>query len=273
MRIKILMMFKNEDQLLGPWIRYHKSIVGPDNLVVFDNGSTSTETLREIRQAEDSGIMVDRSRNSTSDFVAKGNIFSEVIKNFDSTDPADFYFPLDCDEFLAIDDNGVVKADRISILHELEKYKNATYPLAIGSGLDNSAIDIGRFRWARKQRKTFFAGGACRKLDHGFHSGESITGECARQTNVVYIHFHYKPINVLHAHSVAKLRPFTDDFSRSALVKYVEEKRSGYHCAAHLLVNEDEYSRMFDHRDYIEIPEVELIFSALGENIPFQKKI
>jgi hypothetical protein len=40
LRIALLMMQKNERLLLDPWITYHRSLVDPASIFVFDNGFT-----------------------------------------------------------------------------------------------------------------------------------------------------------------------------------------------------------------------------------------
>jgi hypothetical protein len=37
MRIACVMMQKNEDELLRPWLAYHSYLFSPENLYVFDN--------------------------------------------------------------------------------------------------------------------------------------------------------------------------------------------------------------------------------------------
>ena len=58
MNIAILMMQKNEDELLGKWIAYHSYLVGHQNLFIYDNGSTSERTLEALSEAKAAGINV-----------------------------------------------------------------------------------------------------------------------------------------------------------------------------------------------------------------------
>jgi hypothetical protein len=267
MKIKIIMMLKNEDELARPWIRYHGVTVGYHNLFIFDNGSTSNRTLLALKQGAEAGATVYYSHCSPQDFVQKGRIFADLIREMDLHDPADFYLPLDCDEFLACKYGDRVDCSRDGIVENLGLYAKNPSPLAIAAGLDNHPRKPAFFRWSPTQRKTFFAEGACASLDHGFHVGRSRLGSNPVQTGIVYIHYHFRPHALLIEHSKAKLSPFTTDFSRDNMIAYVAQKREGWHCAAHLLSSEDNYCT--DDAAFVEFPEIRARFEELGEHLPF----
>ena len=88
-RIALLMMQKNERLLLDPWITYHRSLVDPASIFVFDNGSTDPQTLAILEAAEASGVSVNRSFNQHQDYFKCGLIFAETIKQLDNRDPHD----------------------------------------------------------------------------------------------------------------------------------------------------------------------------------------
>lgn len=271
MKIKIIVMLKNEDDLLLPWIKYHGWLVGFDNLIVFDNGSTSERTLAALRWAESMGVMVDRTWSTQQDFADRGEKYSTFIQEKDRKNDADFWLPLDCDEFLAVVEGGILKIDRDAIRSEIASYANSTRPLAIFAGLDNHPKLHGCFKWSPTQKKTFFAAGACKDLDHGFHAGRSKLGGEPIKTNIVYVHFHYKPYDILIEHSKEKLLPYTDDFSLDAMKQYIADRRLAFHCAVHLVRSEVEYLSSFNSAEYSSFPCVADAFSSIGETIPFSK--
>lgn len=95
------MMQKNEILLLDPWIRYHTNLLGSDHIYVYDNGSTDTAVIKTLRDAEKGGMNVFWDYTRQDDFTNKGEIIAALIRRLDKERPHDFYFPLDCDEFLA----------------------------------------------------------------------------------------------------------------------------------------------------------------------------
>jgi hypothetical protein len=269
MKIRAIVMLKNEDDLIVPWIKYHGSMLGYENLVLLDNGSTSDRTLSALRQGAQDGAVVINQYSSQSDFVQKGRIIADVIRRMDLEDPADFYLPLDCDEFVACERDGRVDCNGDTLRKELNDYIRCPRPLAIHAGLDNHPHVAAFFRWSPHQRKTFFAEGACVSLDRGFHFGSSHLGIEPIFTRLVYIHYHFKPYALLIEHSKAKLGPFTTDFSSENMKDYVDSQKDAWHCAVHLLRSEDEYVRGFGIVGYNEFPEIQDAFERIGEILPF----
>jgi hypothetical protein len=51
LRIALLMMQKNEDLLLGPWIRYHTNFTANSSIFIFDNGSSIPGVARNARRS------------------------------------------------------------------------------------------------------------------------------------------------------------------------------------------------------------------------------
>jgi SAM-dependent methyltransferase len=268
LKIKIIMMLKNEDDLVEPWIKYHAALVGYHNLILLDNGSTSARTLAALQRAARQGAAVNAQFSTAEHFMSRGEMYAGLIKLMDQKQVADFWFPLDCDEFLAIGDPEDIRCDRDSLFAELAPYLRSPHPLMISAGLNNHPLMPGCFKWS-PQRKTFFAAGACDYLDHGFHHGRSRQGLEGLQTRIVYIHYHYKPYALLIEHAKAKLAPYTDDFSPGGLLAYGLAKRPAFHCVHHLLTSEDDYYRSFDGTDYVQVPAFVAALAGLGETVPF----
>lgn len=260
------MMLKNEDDLALPWIKYHGSLVGYDNLIVLDNGSTSDRTLSALKWGAENGVAVSYQHATQSEFAGRGRIYVDIIQQMDAEYPADFYLPLDCDEFLSVERGGRIDCSGSVLEGALSPYVKCPSPLIIQAGLDNHPHKAGFFQWSLHQRKTFFAEGACEFLDHGFHAGRSRLGLDPIRTKLVYIHYHFKPYDLLIEHSKAKLARFTTDFSHENMRKY---RGDAQHCALHILRSEEQYSRFFDDRAFIEFPEIRDKFESLGERLPF----
>jgi hypothetical protein len=191
----------------------------------------------------------------------------------DADDPADFYIPLDCDEFLSVERDGRVDCSRGALEEELSSYVKCPNPLVILAGLDNHPHKAGFFRWAHKQRKTFFAEGACAFLDHGFHVGRSRLNLDPIRTKIVYIHYHFKPYDLLIEHAKQKLEYFTTDFNENSMKKYIDDKKPAWHCAQHILRSREEYSNMFADLRFIEFPEITRQFELLGQRLPFSSTV
>ncbi|MGE6106041.1 glycosyltransferase family 2 protein, partial [Aeromonas veronii] len=192
MKLACLMMQKNESRLLKPWIDYHSLIFGLENMYVYDNGSTEKECIDILKQYEKNGLNVEWMFNSKKDFENKGYIFSERIKCFDSGYSSyDFYFPLDCDEFIACERApGDLLLDKRTIELELEKYIGTQSVLAINAGYDNNPLLEQYYYRSEGQRKSFFYKGTCLTLDMGFHVGKTKAGLEPQKTKIVYIHNH-----------------------------------------------------------------------------------
>jgi hypothetical protein len=262
------MMLKNEDDLALCWIKYHGTLVGYENLIILDNGSTSPRTLAAMEWAAQQGARVNAGVSTGQHFRERGELYVALIRLMDQRNLADFYFPLDCDEFLAVNNDTTLSCDRHAVEAELAPYLGSPHPLLMTAALDNHPSRPGYFRWST-QRKTFFAANACDYLDHGFHYGRSRQQLDGLGTRIVYIHYHYKPYPLLIEHAKAKLAPYTDDFSPDGLLAYGLAKRPAFHCVHHLLTSEQTYYSSFAEAEYINFPVFATVLARLGEPLPF----
>ena len=80
MKVACLMMQKNEEDLLGPWIQYHSELFGAENLYVYDNGSTSPIISEILADAQAKGVNVYLEYSKKSDFEGKGDILADKIQ-------------------------------------------------------------------------------------------------------------------------------------------------------------------------------------------------
>ena len=238
MNIAILMMQKNEDELLGKWIAYHSYLVGHQNLFIYDNGSTSERTLEALSEAKATGVNVITEFASKQDYENRGQIFANRIKELDELGAYDFYMLIDCDEYLAcVDEEGVVSCDRLALQHSLKPLINRDEVLMIDGQYYNSSISK---NWFNKQpyRKCFFRRGNIESLDQGFHWGKVKTSNEELRTNLVHVHFHNKPFEIAKSHAKEKLTGRVESFDIEYLRTY---KGKGFHLTRFFFENEEQF--------------------------------
>ncbi|MCA3576306.1 MAG: glycosyltransferase family 2 protein [Bradyrhizobium sp.] len=274
MNIAIVMMQKNELDLLPVWAEFHRSICGYQNLHIFDNGSD--EQARQIcADLQSKGVDVDLTKNTVDHFRDKGPIVASKIHELDASSPADFYFPLDCDEFLGVErDDRSVSFDREDIEAELDKYRDCPHALKIVAGYDNHPFRKNEFVRKNGRPKTFFAKGACDTLDLGFHRGRAKNSDESLITNIVYIHLHYKPLALLKEHARQKLVGRVENFELDTLLAHRERRGQGFHLVDHLLLEDDAaYSEAFEERFAVKgyglVPQFEAKLTELGLKRPY----
>lgn len=241
MRIACLVMQKNERALLEPWILYHGAMFGYESLYVYDNGSTAPECANVLAKYESLGVNVERSFDTKDHFEQKGHIFSEKIKALDADDPFDFYFPMDCDEFLVVERDGQVHFNASAILNELSSLVDIKQPLCISAAYDNNPLTPDFYFRSAGQRKTFFTRNTCKTLDLGFHAGCTHTSCDPVRTAIGYVHFHYKTFADYVESAKQKLLGRIEDFSETSLIEFGEKKKPGFHLVGALIAGEDEY--------------------------------
>ncbi len=270
MRICIIMMLKDEDELAMTWVKYHGAVVGYENLFIFDNGSTQAGTIAAIDHAESKGSRVDRGQSGFLAFKHKGMTFEALIKRLDQESPYDFYFPLDIDEFLSARLSHRYAVTPTEIFSVLSKYLESPDALMIRGAPTNHPLKPSWYDPSEGQRKFFFARGACVKLDHGFHHGITKSGKTL-VTDMVYFHFHFRPFRDQQAAARKKLEGFVTDFDRETIRSHQEKKGSGFHLVQYLLQTESQYYAEFDKRTLIYIPEFSKSLDAFSLDLPYLK--
>ncbi|WP_263226600.1 glycosyltransferase family 2 protein [Pseudomonas alabamensis] len=264
-RIAILMMLKDESDLALPWVEYHGTVFGYENLFIYDNGSTDQSTISAVKFAHQKGANCYFDKSTFEDFKAKGDIFSAKIKELDAEGGFDFYFPLDCDEFLSakLDDKFVFDLENIS--KALKPYEKSPDQLKIGFCPTNHPNKASFFKNSASQRKFFFAQGSCQKLDHGFHHGITKTGITVT-TEIAYFHFHYRNFESIQFHAKKKLSGFIENFETETVKAY---RGSGFHLTQYLLQDKARYYSQFDSWECEYVPELIAEFDKLKIKPPF----
>lgn len=250
-KIAISMMARDEETRLEAWILYHASIVGFENLYIFDNGSVSLQTYRILQMYEKRGVNVDRSHTGHTSFTKKGIILSNLFQRLEKNN-YDLFIPLDCDEFISIQrPDGIVIFDRYEILSYLSSLQTERCVFVARKARANILGYPGHFFPSYDHHKVFFPRGVCLSMDEGFHTSSSRTVVNDRDTSLMYLHFHYRPFKDMVRQSAWKLEGEVDISNPAALRDY---KGNGYHVAQYLLLNENDYINSFS--------------PSLGENIP-----
>lgn len=274
MIIRIAMMQKDEAVLLRPWIDYHSALVGARNLTIFDNGSSDPGVLGVLDAAEGEGVEVIRDYPTFEHFSAKGTLIADRIKAFDRDDPADFYFPLDCDEFLVAQRrNDTIATDTAGLEEALRPHLGAPEVLRIGFGFDNDPREKGRF-FPKGRAKSFFAMNACDHLDLGFHRARARSTAETQIVDVGYLHLHNKPLPLLQDGARQKMLGRVADFSRETLIAHREARGQGFHLINELLFETEEEYFDFVREKYakaqaIHFPGFLDRMTALNTEVPY----
>jgi hypothetical protein len=265
----IIMMCKNEDELLPIWAKYHGSLFGYTNLTVIDNGSSSINALRALDHIERCGARVLRNFSEPEHFRDKGDVILDLIRQYETENPANFYIPMDCDEFIGVKTSAGLSYYYRDILTALSPFFGDERGLRIAAAFDNNPILPGYFREVQGQRKSFFADGMARILDHGFHEGLTASDRDPVRTPLVFMHYHYKPYELLIEHTWQKLTPYVGPIARSE-VHLIPDNVPGSHLLSHLRTkNSEEYYTSFREHPGVSIPAFAEALLGCGARLPF----
>jgi hypothetical protein len=266
--VRCLLMQKDETELLPLWIRYHGELFGYKNLFIYDNGSADT-TQSILRAAQrDLGVNVDYRRAKPKDFERKGAIFAKQMSRWTAENVADFYFPLDCDEFVGARSEEGYSCSPASIHKELQVTKQMPdTAFRVSERLDNSLFDETTFYKIPRKPKLFFSNTAISGLDVGFHHCKEPCKEI--RTNIVYFHFHNRPFKELVQFSKQKLllrvgsRKIAD---RDTLSAY---RGKGRHLVRCLTSSAEEYALWLSSHPSVVTTSLRHRFLELGVRSPW----
>lgn len=274
MKCKAIMMQKNEDLLLPVWVRFFGRLFGHENLYIFDNGSTLPAVTDFLKRIEKKNVHVIWQYNSVDDFARKGDLIADLIKDLDRTDPADFYFPLDCDEFIIIHKDGNYSCSRSAIETILQRHIGTQDVLMFGSNFDNYPGKPGQFV-RKSRRKCFFARGTCEYLDLGFHKARA-KSSTIRQTvrGFWQVHLHNKPLQMLKDHSRQKMIGRVTSFDRDTLLAHRDNRGQGMHLVDKMLLETEEDYQAFAAEKYkgleiVELPAFQNALRKSGAELPY----
>ena len=194
-RVACIMMQKDERFLLKPWLAYYGHLFGFENLFVFDNGSESAEVRNILAEYEAKGVTVDRSHASREAYRAKAEIIGGQIILLDARREYDFLIPLDCDEFIVLKEDEGYTPSRDHILDYLGSLVGETRLLRFPYQLANHPLQPDIYHYFTFF-KIFFPADTFMWMDHGHHVGQSRKAEGFKDTRLVHLHFHYKPLDL-----------------------------------------------------------------------------
>jgi hypothetical protein len=264
MRVACVMMQRNEEDCLEPWLRFHGYLFGYFNLFVIDHGSDDPAVLEILARYQRLGVHVFR-LPAEADFRRKGEFVSAALQQADRTGFYDILLPLDCDEFVVMRDaDGRPRCERAALLAYFETLAGETAMLHVKENFLNTLGHPGVF-FALSYQKVFFTRGGCGTVDEGSHTGTSPRSTEAKPTRLVYAHFHHKTYEKLQRNSREKLRHFLDVDDRAALLAYEESRSIGWHLILNIRRTKEEYmSIMRPGGLSIEFPEIIALFKDIG---------
>ena len=261
--IACVMMQKDEDLLLGPWLAWHGRLFGYRNIWVIDNGSVSPPVLATLADFEARGVHVVRSYASHADYLNKGVIVGEYIRALDMTGRYELLIPSDCDEFIAMRTDFGFGCDRDIILGALAALYGETRVLRIPFQIANNPFRDDCYIWF-EFFKTFFASGTFLSLDHGHHRGQSRKSPDRRDTPIVQIHYHYPAYEMIK--DIARKKwigrePLDEIESAAAYTGPFQ------HLVRNFFMEKEEYEALFDEQPQFYLPAFRRILGQLGQPI------
>lgn len=258
MKIACIMMQKNEDLLLEGWIIHHACLFGLENLFIYDNGSTSLETVDVLKKYQKTGVNVIWNRVTQKDFNRKGWIIGDLIKSLQASSQYDFYIPLDCDEFVALADGNGLSISRNDIFAYFADEIGHDRVLKVTRCLLNAPGSLDVFAIIR-HKKTIMPARGFKSLDHGFHEGELVSSKDFKNSNIVYVHLHNKPFDKILQSAKDKLAPFVDVENLDALKNY---DGVGKHLVRYFFDFESTYASSVDKFPRISFENIAYLFDA-----------
>jgi len=99
--VKILLKTKNDPIFIERWIKHHIKIVGPENLIIFDNMSDDPEVLSIYRKYRDQIIIITFAgfHNRLHHIPSYYGLYQSLAKS------SDYFLFLDTDEYLILIEN------------------------------------------------------------------------------------------------------------------------------------------------------------------------
>lgn len=271
--IACLIMMKNEQTLIEPWLLYHADLFGMENLYVFDNGSTDAHSLAVLKKYEQQGLNIDRFFTTPSAYAHKGDIIGLMVKALDGLNKYDFFVPMDCDEFLMLRDPGSESgytASKERIIGYFDSIDaNDGRILRVSEALTNVLGQTGMFRSVFSS-KTIYPKNSLVETDHGYHNATSSRAAEYREVDLAYAHFHYRPYEELMRFAREKLRMALTDTQMDNKVTLSNFKGRGSHLVEYFMSDAETYYGRFRHvPTAIRLPELTERFFALGVAVPF----
>jgi hypothetical protein len=266
MKVACIMMQRNENLLLTHWIHYHGALFGYENLYIFDNGSDNVEVKEYLgRLGPQYRLNLDYSKTTKADYEVKGDIVVQKIRELEALSDYDFFIPLDCDEFVCVQNGSDISFSREAVLAELGKHRSSPDALKI-TGCFYNCHGRKDYYYYLDVPKTFFAAGAAGSLDVGYHDGKSRLSPHSKPTAIQLMHLHNKPFKTLKIHAELKLKGRVRSMEPQDLRSY---HGPGEHLIRYFFMTEAEYLDSFPKETAIYIPEFAATMDRMGTPLPF----
>jgi hypothetical protein len=188
----VLLLTRDEYDVIEFFLEYHSWIFGPSNIVVVDNGSTNTHVLAVYEKYMKLGVTV---FSETRPFFQATAFMSEYAAIY--KDKCRFLFPLETDEFITFHDRPMEVFDVIAFkayLNDLPldvgavQYSKVLCSIFEERHKGEPVLNIDRF-YDQKWDKFFVRGATCMGIKQWSHSCFS-TGTDMRSSTLSLLHFH-----------------------------------------------------------------------------------
>ena len=130
--------------------------------------------------------------------------------------------------------------------------------------LNSSLYNVpGRPGWfcPRFYEKGFVERNTLLELDHGFHYPRTTTSDRVLQTDLAYLHFHNKPLDVLRSNARTKLTGFVDPDDAEALRNF---NGAGVHLKRYFALTEGDYRDTYKDMMQLLVPSIQALGHVLG---------
>jgi hypothetical protein len=254
--VRVLMMQKNEGDVLARWLAHYGGLFGFQNLHLIDNGSSDPLTLLLLQEAEKRGATLYHGLTTQHDFQNKGGHFTNIIRHWDKRHDHDFVLPVDCDEILAVFTRHGLTTDHDEIANELDRLLPIRCALRLDMSLFNVPDRPGWFCPDRFFHKGFLPAGSLDVLDNGQHAPKSRLAEGHVTTRLTYLHFHNRPYEIARQRARSKLSDLVDVDDPDALARYAQQQDApGAHLLQMLSMSKEDYLRRYDKEVKVFVPD------------------
>jgi hypothetical protein len=241
MKIKVLTMVKNEEDIIEYWINYHGTIFGYRNIYIVDNYSDDG-TYEKILKYKKVGVNISRH----SDYKKKGDLMTQMIKQDNNYDIA---IPLDIDEFIVHYDKNNKCLNPTHTKKYIDKYLNlkdnsvfkcnyiqSTISNNNDFGYNNALLEskYGKYEDYKELAKTFFSVKNWNgQLDHGNH----YYTKDYFLTDLVLVHYHCRNLEQMKKKVRANINGlgYKEDISKLEEVLKNNENAPGSHHIKHMI--------------------------------------
>jgi hypothetical protein len=270
MRFAAVVTQKDESGLLPEWLAYYSNLCGGwEHLYVFDDDSTHTDVIELLKGAEAKGATVQYSRGRWQGLENKGALISNLLRQLGTA--YDWYFPVDCDEFVCVDADGTPVISREAIEQEISRAATGGHQYLRINSFFLNIPHSSKVYWSAQGKKVVVRGTQMPiNLDAGLHlydwgsEKDTVEPELISSSRLAHIHFHHKPYHLALRTARQRLKGHIPDFSPETLLAY---KGPSFHMKWLLEVSAAEYISFLRAQKQIDIGEA---FSKLKISVPFQ---